>query len=484
MTANKRTTRQNEAVKMRTSATAPEFSLLCLTTAIALLSACTQRTPDTAELLDPNSGGAATVHESTRNAYSQPAPNLEMRKRGEFFIGNAFFNSAWVVAPASAGARDGLGPLFNARSCDACHNNDGRGQPPAKEGERLVSLVIQFATPTPGRNNEPSADPRYGANLNPFAIGGVPAEGTVRINHRVLPGKFADGESYTLLAPEYVFEEMAYGELAPDTGYSPRVAPSVFGSGLIEAVPEAQILERSDPDDANADGISGRPNRVWDHLKNQTVIGRYGWKSNQPDIAHQTAAAFSAEIGMSTSLRPLQNCTAVQTACLAAPNGGEPEISDEIFTHIVNYERMLGVPVRRNLDSTEVKHGARLFVDAGCAACHRPTFVTGDFAIEPALAHQTIHPYTDLLLHDMGPALADDRKDFEASGSEWRTAALWGLGLQQTVNHHTRLLHDGRARDATEAILWHGGEGEHAKEAFRTMSKVDREALLKFLNSL
>lgn len=479
--------RKNEHARMPAPRAASSSSILCflsLFAAIALLPACARHVPDTAELLDPNSGGAATVHESNRNAYSQPAPNLEIRKRGEFFVGNAFFNSAWVVAPATAGARDGLGPLFNARSCDACHNNDGRGQPPAKEGERLVSLVIQFATPTPGNNNEPSADPRYGANLNPFAIGGVPAEGTVRINHRELPGKFADGESYTLLAPEYVFEELAYGELASDTGFSPRVAPSVFGSGLLEAVPEAQILERSDPDDANGDAISGRPNRVWDHLKKRTVIGRYGWKSNQPDIAHQTAAAFSAEIGMSTSLRPLQNCTAAQPACLAAAHGGEPEISDEIFAHIVNYQRMLGVPVRRNLDSNEVKHGARLFADAGCAACHRATFVTGDFDTEPALAHQTIHPYTDLLLHDMGPVLADGRRDFEASGSEWRTAALWGLGLQQIVNRHTRLLHDGRARDATEAILWHGGEGERAKEAFRTMSKADREALLKFLNSL
>lgn len=458
-------------------------SLVCCLAAIPVLCGCTSHSTDTAELLDPNSGGATTVHESTRNAYSQPAANLDVSKRGEFFIGNAFFNSAWVVAPATAGARDGLGPLFNARSCDACHNNDGRGQPPAKEGERPVSLVIQFATPTPGTNNEPSADPRYGANLNPFAIGGIPAEGTVRIRHRELPGKFADGESYTLLAPEYIFEELAYGELAADTGFSPRVAPSVFGSGLLEAIAEAQILERSDPGDADGNGISGRPNHVWNHLTNQAALGRFGWKANQPDIAHQTAAAFSAEIGMSSSLRPLQNCTTVQTACQAAPDGGAPEISDEIFTHIVNYQRLLGVPVRRNLDSSEVKQGARLFVDAGCAACHRPTFVTG--AVEYAsLSHQTIHPYTDLLLHDMGPALADGRKDFEASGSEWRTPALWGLGLQRTVNGHTRLLHDGRARDASEAILWHGGEGERSKEAFRTMSKVDREALLKFLSSL
>lgn len=445
------------------------------------LSGCGQRAA--AEFLDPNSGGATTVHDSSRNAYSLPAANLDVAGRGEFFIGNAFFNSPWVVAPASAAARDGLGPLFNARSCDACHANDGRGRPP-EHGERPLSLVMQFATPTPGENNEPGADPRYGVNFNPFAIGGVPAEGTVRIDHREVHGEFADGEQYTLLAPEYVFEELAYGELAPETQFSPRVAPSVFGSGLLEAIAQAPILERSDPDDADGDGISGRPNRVWDHVQRRVVIGRFGWKANQPDIEHQTAAAFSAEIGMTSTFRPDANCTQVQPECARAPDGGKPEISDEIFARIVRYQRLLAVPARRNVDSDEVRRGAVLFADSGCAACHRATFVTAKDAHEPALRAQTIHPYTDLLLHDMGPALADGRSDFAATGSEWRTPALWGVGLQQKVSGHTRFLHDGRARNVSEAILWHGGEAERAKEAFRGMPKADRDALLAFLESL
>lgn len=447
------------------------------------LTACS-RAPDTSQLLDANSGGATTVHETNRNAFSQPAANLDVKRRGEFFIGNAFFNSPWVMAPASAGARDGLGPLFNARSCDACHNNDGRGKPPAKPGERPIALVIQFATPTPGDNNEPRNDPRYGGNLNPFAIGGVPAEGTVRIEHTEIKGQFADGEPYTLLAPKYVFEELAYGELAHDTLFSPRVAPAVFGAGLLEIVPEAQILELSDPDDKNGDGISGRPNRVWNHLTKQLVLGRFGWKLNQPDIAHQTAGAFSNEIGMSTSLRPEQICTEVQPECRTAPTGGAPEISDEIFNHIVHYQQTLGVPARRHLDQPAVKQGARLFVEAGCAACHRPTFVTGESPEQPALGRQTIHAFTDLLLHDLGPGLADGRGDFEATGTEWRTTPLWGLGLQQKVNGHTRLLHDGRARDVSEAILWHGGEGERAQQAFVKMSRSERAALLAFIDSL
>ena len=451
--------------------------------ALCLLAACSDRGAPT-ELLQVNSGGAMSVSESSRHAFSRPAPNVSVAQRGEFFIGNAFFNSPWIVAPASAGARDGLGPLFNARSCDACHNNDGRGQPPVKEDEQPVSLVLQFATPTPGDNNEPQSDPNYGANFNPFAIGGVPAEGKVRITHREIKGTYGDGTAYSLLAPEYTFEELAYGPLAANTKLSPRVAPAVFGSGLLEAIPEAQIMERNDADDANKDGISGRPNRVWDPLVSRAVIGRFGWKLNQPDIAHQTAAAFSNEIGMTTSFRPDQICTPAQTACAAAPGGGNPEISAEIFDHMISYQRMLAVPKRRNLDAPEVKRGARLFMDAGCESCHRATFKTAKVDGQPWLSEQTIHPFSDMLLHDMGDALADGRADFDASGSEWRTQPLWGLGLQQTVNRHTHLIHDGRARDVSEAILWHGGEGERAKETFRTMSKQDREALLKFIDSL
>jgi CxxC motif-containing protein (DUF1111 family) len=450
---------------------------------LSLLAGCSDTAPTREQLLSPNSGGATTVTNLDRHAFSRPAANLDVTKRAAFSIGNAFFNSAWIVAPASAGARDGLGPLFNSRSCDACHNNDGRGRPPAP-GEKPVSLVIQFATPTPGKNNEPGADPSYGVNLNPFAVGGVPAEGTVRIRHREIHATFSDGEKHTLFAPEYEFEDLAYGAIASGVGFSPRVAPSVFGVGLLEAIPESQILERDDPNDQDADGISGRPNRVWDHRAKRFALGRFGWKANQPDIAHQTAAAFSAEIGMSTSLRPEQNCTRTQVECSAAPTGGAPEISDEIFEHIVQYQRTLGVPARRNLEAAEVRAGAKLFESAGCAACHRSTFITADSTPEPSLQQQTIHPFTDLLLHDMGAGLADNRVDFEAAPNEWRTAPLWGIGLQQAVNEHTRFLHDGRARDLNEAILWHGGEAQRSQDAYRSMSKEERAALLAFLNSL
>ncbi len=449
---------------------------------LCLLAGC-QRGPDTTPLLQPLSGGSTTVHEDSRQAFSQPAANLDSGARANFFIGNAFFNSPWVVAPASASARDGLGPLFNARSCDACHNNDGRGQPPLP-GERPVSLVFQFSVPGTGAHGESNPEPNYGGNLNPFAIDGISAEGTVHIDYKDIDGTFADGETYTLHEPHYAFDQLGYGELAPDVEISPRVAPAVIGSGLLEQVPEKQILEWEDPDDRDGDGVSGRANRVWNLATGHSALGRFGWKANQPDIAHQTAAAFSGEMGMTTTLRPEQNCMSEQVACKAAPTGGDPEISDEIFARIVQYQRTLAVPARRNLDAAGVRTGARLFVEAGCAACHRPTLNTGEVPEVPALSGQTIHPFTDLLLHDMGPGLADHRADFLATGSEWRTPPLWGLGLQHLVNGHTRLLHDGRARDVREAILWHGGEGSAARNAFLQMSREDRAALLAFLDSM
>jgi CxxC motif-containing protein (DUF1111 family) len=187
---------------------------------------------------------------------------------------------------------------------------------------------------------------------------------------------------------------------------------------------------------------------------------------------------------LSSTLRPGQNCSPQQTQCATAPDGGTPEISEEIFERIVSYQRMLAVPARRALEAPETRRGARRFAELGCEACHRATFTTAPVSDAPWLSNQTLHPFTDLLLHDMGPGLADQRPDFAASGSEWRTAPLWGLGLQRTVNGHTRLLHDGRARDVSEAILWHGGEAERAARGFRQLSAAERRELLAFLDSL
>jgi CxxC motif-containing protein (DUF1111 family) len=305
-------------------------------------------------------------------------------------------------------------------------------------------------------------------------------------------GQYADGTEYTLIDPVYTFENLEYGEygpLSPDIMISPRIAPAVFGMGLLEAIPEESILANADSDDEDGDGISGRPNMVWDVRAGETRLGRFGWKANVPTIEQQVAGAFIGDIGITSSLFPDENCPSVQETCAAAHSGGTPEVSDDILARIVFYNSTLAVPAMRGVDVAEdrldpaVRDGAKVFLQAGCQACHIPRHETGEHEIA-ALSNQMIFPYTDLLLHDMGEGLADNRPDFEASGSEWRTPPLWGLGLVEVVNHHTRFLHDGRARSIEDAILWHGGEGTAAREAFRNMTAEERSLLLKFLKSL
>jgi CxxC motif-containing protein (DUF1111 family) len=409
---------------------------------------------------------------------------LSAEQETRFFVGNSFFNRNWVIAPSSTAARNGLGPLFNARSCSACHLRDGRGQPPSTPDAPMVALLLRLSIPGPEPHHGVVPEPHYGDQLQGFAIPGVPPEGKAVITYTDLPGAFADGEAYSLRQPAYNITELGYGALHPDTRLSPRVAPFMIGLGLLEAVPAEALLALADPDDRDGDGISGRPNMVWDIASQQAVLGRFGWKANQPSVAQQTAAAFLGDIGITSALFPDENCTAVQTACRNAPNGGQPEVAPDILQDIVFYARTLAVPAQRQWDDPAVLRGKQLFVQARCAGCHTPTLRTGPVPELPGLSHQVIHPYTDLLLHDLGAGLADGRSDFAATGQEWRTAPLWGIGLIETVNGHTTFLHDGRARNLSEAILWHGGEAEAAREAFRSLPRAEREALLRFLGSL
>ena len=438
---------------------------------------------DAGPVQDVLPGGAATVQANTRQAFGQPLPNLTGDQETRFFVGNSFFNRNWVSAPASTTARDGLGPLFNARSCSACHLHDGRGQPPAP-GEDMLSMLVRLSIPGQDPRHGVVPEPTYGDQFNGHAVPGVPPEGKALVSYEEIPGTYEDGEPFSLRQPLYTFIDLQYGPMHPDTRLSPRVAPAMVGLGLLEAVPDSVLLELADPHDADGDGISGRPNRVWDRGRQETVIGRFGWKANQPDVAQQVAGAFLGDIGITSPVFPDDNCPPVATACRQAPNGGSPELSQRLLGHVVFYSRTLAVPARRNAGLPQVRRGEMLFEDAQCNACHTPTLRTGPVPGLPDLSGQVIHPYTNLLLHDMGDGLADRRTDFEASGSEWRTPPLWGIGLIETVNRHTFYLHDGRARNLAEAILWHGGEAEESKERFRRMRREDREALLLFLNSL
>ncbi|MCQ4327434.1 thiol oxidoreductase [Stutzerimonas stutzeri] len=436
------------------------------------------------------SAGSATVMKFDQNAFSLPSANLAPMRRLDFSVGNSFFRNPWVIAPSSTTARDGLGPLLNTNACQNCHIKDGRGHPPGPEAASAVSMLVRLSIPAGPEHAEVvrqrgiAPEPSYGGQLQDMAIPGVAPEGKVRLAYSIETVRFADGTQVELRKPQVQLSELAYGELHPDTRMSLRIAPPMIGLGLLEAIPEQALLANADPDDRDGDGISGRPNRVFDQLSRETVIGRFGWKAGQPSLNQQNSDAFFNDMGLSTRLFSGSSCTERQVECRAMPDGGEPEVSDAILAQVLFYTRNLGVPARRNVDDPQVLAGKTLFHRAGCQSCHIPQFTTAADAAEPELANQPIRPYTDLLLHDMGEGLADHRPEFEASGREWRTPPLWGIGLTETVSGHSQFLHDGRARNLLEAILWHGGEAEAARQKVLGFDREQREALLSFLESL
>ncbi|MDQ3678098.1 MAG: thiol oxidoreductase [Actinomycetota bacterium] len=427
-------------------------------------------------------GGAdATVFDTTGNAFALPVPKLSSKDRRAFAVGNSFFNRNWVTAPASATGRDGLGPTFNAVSCSSCHFKDGRAQPPTSSRVAELGLLLRLSVADRDGRLQPVA--RYGGQLQDRAINGVRAEGRIRITHTPRPGRYGDGTSYTLIAPRYEIVDRAFGALPTRARIGPRVAPAIFGVGLLEAVPEKTITDRADPQDADGDGISGRPNRVDDARSGAQVLGRFGWKANVPTVEQQNASAFSGDIGITSPIFPDEGCPDGQDACKRAPRGGRPEIDAKKLDRVTFYARTLAVPARRAVQKPDTSAGERIFSDLGCSSCHLPQLRTATSDVA-ALSDQDIRPYTDLLLHDMGPGLADGRPDGLAGGSEWRTAPLWGIGLVRTVNRHTRFLHDGRARSIEEAILWHGGEAAAAQRRFGMLPARQRRDLIAFLGSL
>lgn len=455
-----------------------------------------------ADPLGEKVGGNTTVFATGRNAFSFPAANLDDAERTRFVIGNSFFRRNWVEAPASTKARDGLGPHFIARSCGGCHVQDGRGEPPAifnrlgDTKDPTVALLIRLSIPGADAHGGPKHDPVYGDQFNNAGIQGVKPEGRVTLRYKTIKGQFADGTRYELLHPGYGFADLGYGPMHPEIMVSPRIAPQIIGVGLLEAIAEADILANAADQAAAGGPIKGVPNRVWDAPSGQMMLGRFGWKGNVATIAHQTGGAFQGDMGITSRHFANETCTPTQKDCLAAPSGksaaaqGQPgvEIDDKTFDDVVFYQATLAPPARRNPKDAQVVRGQALFAQAQCATCHRPSYVTkeGPFPhlTSKALSGQRIWPYTDMLLHDMGERLADNRPDFGASGRQWKTPPLWGTGLIKDVNGHTRLLHDGRARGVLEAILWHGGEAEAAKDQVLKMNKAERDALVRFVESL
>jgi CxxC motif-containing protein (DUF1111 family) len=440
-------------------------------------------------LADPSRpGGETTTTVQGANAFSQPAANLSFDDRLNFSVGNSFFRNPWVAAPATTEARDGLGPMFNTNSCQGCHIKDGRGHPPEEGQSNLVSTLVRLSIPAtkerPRQIHESViAEPTYGDQAQDFAIAGVTPEMRIIWHWDKVDMPLVNGDTVELRKPRLEFTDLASGDLHPDVMISPRVAPAMIGLGLLETIPEEAIRAKADPDDDNNDGISGRPNEVWDQRSNSLTLGRFGWKAGKPTVEQQSAGAFFGDMGLTSSLNPDNPCSESQTECRMAPHGGTPEVSDETLEFVAFYSSHLAVPARPNAMDENILAGQALFADMGCADCHQPSWQTGD-SESAALANQTIYPYTDLLLHDMGEGLADHRPEFEANGREWRTAPLWGLGDYQDVNGHTQLLHDGRARNITEAILWHGGEAADSRDRFVKLADEPKKHLLDFLNSL
>ena len=419
-------------------------------------------------------GGATVAVPVARRAFSHPVPGGGAET--DVLAGQALFEKLWVAAPTATRASDGLGPLYSARACAACHVHNGRGFAPEVSGATSVPLVLQLG-------HRATPDPIYGRQLQVFGTIGQVAEGRVRVEYTDEPVALADGTEILLRRPAYSVMALAFGPLAPGTALSPRIAPPLPGLGLIEAIPAEDILALADPDDADGDGISGRASLV-PSATGGLALARFGFTADNPTVAAQTAHAFANDLGLSTPAHsaPWGDCTEAQTACRAGPHGdGDArgtEVDAEALRLTALYVAALAVPARRDIGAPQVLRGKQVFYASGCIACHRPKFVTARRADDPARSFQLIWPYSDLLLHDMGAGLADGR------GTEWRTAPLWGIGRTADVGGRAGYLHDGRARSLLEAILWHGGEALGARARVVALPAPDRDALIRFLESL
>jgi len=436
------------------------------------------------------SAGTFTVELVDSSAYSEPAPVLTRKQREKFLAGRSVFRRQWASI-VSLNGDWGLGPTFVNDRCIGCHINNGRGHPPAA-GEQPASMLVRLSLPGTAEHGGPRPHPDYGDQFQNRSLDGssqdlahggepIPREADLYVDWQEHSVTLADGDTVMLRKPVLRIKNPAFGPVGA-VMTSLRVAQPLVGIGFLDAVPEQTILELARSQKAR--GISGRPNRVWDEVNQRMALGRYGWKANVPSLKQQIALAAIGDMGVNSNLYPQQNCPAIQTACANMLPGNFPELIDMEVDALELWLQALAVPARRNMGDAQVQRGAKLFSQAQCSVCHVPQMRTGTIDGLPQIAGQTFHAYTDLLLHDMGEGLADGRPDFAAGPRDWRTPPLWGLGLSQTVTGDSTLLHDGRARNVTEAILWHGGEAEPSRDAFAAMPKADRAALVKFVEAI
>ncbi len=401
-----------------------------------------------------------TAQVAASHAFSTPDPGLSGPELARFRIGDRFFTEPWTPAVAGRDSeRDGLGPTYVASACAGCHVRDGKANAPSAGGPIVYRLV-----------DGPS--PAYGVQIQDRAVDGVPAEGRFEVDVVDEPFRYPDGSIVVLRRPVVTVSSAAFGDEIEEASGSVRMAPALVGLGLLAAVPDAVIVDGADPDDRDGDGISGRPVRVGER------VGRFGWKAEKATVLDQTAEAYLRDMGITSPLHRVENCPGPQEACRRAPGGGDPEISGDRLAAVAFYVSALAVPERRDPAAPEVIAGEALFDAIGCGACHRPALEVS--SERDWIGDGRIAAYTDLLVHDMGPGLADGGTD----GAEWRTAPLWGIGLVEAVNPYAGYLHDGRAATLEEAILWHGGEALGARDRFAALDAEDRARVIAFLRDL
>ena len=397
----------------------------------------------------------------TNHRNPPPYRKLSDAEAARYDFGMGVFNTPFVVAgTVGAGRRDGVGPLFNAASCDQCHNNGAHGRGPTGDGPAPTGLVIQLTTPSSSNSADPEGGPVYGRVFNTLALDSLVPEGVAMIHYEKLSGHYPDGASWQLRSPHYQLTNLQYGPLDPRTIVKPRLAPALFGTGLLDAVDQ--------------DRLPGT---------DAARVARFGWQASALSVRDQTARAFAREMGLTSADIPHDDCTAVQTQCLKQPNGGLPEVSAEIFHAVLDFQRWLAVPASPKTHSSD-DGGGRLFTEVGCSACHQAQLrVTLTDSAGRSL-HAVIAPYTDLRTHDLGDQLADEDIAGKKASGKWRTAPLWGLGYRLSLEKFPTFLHDGRARSVEEAILWHAGEASTARTRFEELPAAQRDALLRWVETL
>lgn len=470
---------------------------------MACLSSCSKVAAPDFEQAEHHPAGGMTGKGLSDRSFVQVGKNVNRQDELLFWTGFSLFRDPWVIAPSSTQDRDGLGPLFNTRSCISCHSSGGKGPSPIVGISKPSALVIRFGS----AETKLFSDPIYGAQLQPRAIAATHSsiqpdllgEAQLNLSYQPISGEYADGTPYTLQQPSYKLSDLAYGDLDKRTVLSPRFSPVIYGLGLLDAISVDDLLVQEDSKDINQDGISAKYNRVPIMPTNHNTaefhgsvatglgIGRFGHKAKQPSLHQQIAAAFRDDIGITSTTFISESCTSAQPNCQAAAiigNHQAEEIPDKLLDLVTQFNQLIAVPPARNLHTEEAQKGRKLFYKLGCESCHTASYTTDPSYPHKSLANQKIWPYTDLALHDMGEGLADGVNEYDANGHEWRTPPLWGIGARKNMRSENLYLHDGRAKTVAEAILWHGGEAQASQQSFIQLDQAQRNALLAFLDAI